>query len=312
MTAALGAPRRSVAGVAAQPGSGRRRRRTAGSWWPYFTPALLVVLAINGAPIVYAAVLSFRDYNLARPGQDRWVGLRNYVQLAMDPAVQRSLLTTLFFVVVSVGASLVLGMALALLVNEIDTGKRIFRTLFFLPMLLAPAVIGVMWRFLLNDQAGPIGWLLKQVVPGISPLSDPSLALWSVTMVDVWTWTPFVFMILLAGLESVPQEPLEAAEVDGANAFQKFIHVVLPSLLPLISIAVLFRVTWSFRAFDHIYTMTQGGPGNVTEVLALTVYRNAFQNLDASLASALSIVMFLVMVGFAFVVLRAQSRRERR
>lgn len=307
----------SAAGIDSTQAAGRtqrsgRRHRPGGSWWPYFTPALIVVLAVNGGPVIYALVLSFRDYNLARPQQDAWIGFGNYVELLMNPAVQRSFGTTLFFVVVSVSLSLVFGMILALLVNEIGWGKKIFRTLFFMPMLLAPAVIGVMWRFLLNDQAGPIAWLLKQIIPGISPLSDPTLALWSVTLVDVWSWTPFVFLVLLAGLESQPQEPLEAAQVDGANAWQTFRHVTLPGLVPLISIAVLFRVTWSFRAFDHIYTMTQGGPGNATEVLALTVYRNAFQNLDVSLASALSILMFAIMLVFAISVLRAQSKREKR
>ena len=301
----------SPAAVVRSP-AGRRRRGPTGSWWPYIAPALIVVLIINGAPILYALYLSFRKYNLARPAQDGWAGFQNYIDLFLDPAVQKSFFTTLFFVVMSVALSLVFGMLLALLVNQIGWGKKIFRTLLFMPMLLAPAVVGVMWRFLLNDQAGPVAWLLKQVIPGISPLSDPNLALWSVTLVDVWSWTPFVFLILLAGLEAAPAEPLEAAQVDGANPFQTFFYIILPSLVPLISIAVLFRVTWSFRAFDQVYTLTQGGPGDTTEVLALTVYRSAFQNLDMSLASALSILMFVIMLAFAIAVLRAQSRRERR
>lgn len=310
MSVGVGERKRSP-GQASVPAGGHSGRRRAGrSWLPYIVPALTVVLIINGAPVIYALYLSFRDYNLARPNQDTFAGLSNYASLLADSLVQRAFLTTLAFVVVSVALSLVLGMALALLVNSVTTGKRVFRTIFFMPMLLAPAVVGIMWRFLLNDQAGPVTWLLQLVVPGIGPLSDPSLALVSVTLVDVWTWTPFVFLVLLAGLEAAPAEPIEAAQVDGANSWQVFRHVTLPSLVPLISIAVLFRVTWSFRAFDHIYTMTQGGPGNATEVLALSVYRSAFTGLDIGLASALSIVMFLLMLIFAATVLRRQSGRE--
>lgn len=310
MSIGVGERKRSAGQTSGTAGSHSGRRRAGRSWLPYIVPALAVVLIINGAPVIYALYLSFRDYNLARPNQDTFAGLSNYASLLGDSLVQRAFLTTLGFVVVSVALSLVLGMALALLVNSVTTGKRLFRTIFFMPMLLAPAVVGIMWRFLLNDQAGPVTWLLQLVVPDIGPLSDPSLALVSVTLVDVWTWTPFVFLVLLAGLEAAPAEPIEAAQVDGANAWQAFRHVTLPSLVPLISIAVLFRVTWSFRAFDHIYTMTQGGPGNATEVLALSVYRSAFTGLDIGLASALSIVMFLLMLIFAATVLRRQSGRE--
>jgi multiple sugar transport system permease protein len=310
MSIGVGERKRSAGQIPVTAGGQSGRRRAGRSWLPYIVPALAVVLIINGAPVIYALYLSFRDYNLARPNQDTFAGLSNYASLLADSLVQRAFLTTFGFVVVSVALSLVLGMALALLVNSVTTGKRLFRTIFFMPMLLAPAVVGIMWRFLLNDQAGPVTWLLQLVVPDIGPLSDPSLALVSVTLVDVWTWTPFVFLVLLAGMEAAPAEPIEAAQVDGANAWQAFRHVTLPSLVPLISIALLFRVTWSFRAFDHIYTMTQGGPGNATEVLALSVYRSAFTGLDIGLASALSIVMFLLMLIFAATVLRRQSGRE--
>lgn len=288
------------------------RRRIQGSWWPYFLPAMIIVLVINGSPVVYSAYLSLRDEKLSRPGKASFIGLGNYVELILDPAIQRSFLITIAFVILSVSLSLVFGMALALLVNAVSFGKKVFRTLFFMPMLLAPAIVGVMWRFLLNDQAGPVTWMLHLVAPGASPLSDPTFAFLTVVLVDVWSWTPFVFLVLLAGLDAAPMEPLEAAQVDGANRVQTFWHITLPSLIPLISVAVLFRVTWSFRSFDQIYTLTQGGPGGATEVLALSVYRSAFVNLDVSLGAALSVVMFLLMLAFAMSVLRGQRKRESR
>lgn len=287
-----------------------RRRPISGSWWPYFLPAMIIVLVINGSPVLYSAYLSLRNEKLSRPGQAKFVGLQNYMDLILDPAIQRSFMITISFVLLSVGLSLIFGMALALLVNSVSFGKKVFRTLFFMPMLLAPAIVGVMWRFLLNDQAGPVTWMLHLLAPGASPLSDPTLAFLTVVFVDVWSWTPFVFLVLLAGLDAAPMEPLEAAQVDGANPVQTFWHITLPSLIPLISVAVLFRVTWSFRSFDQIYTLTQGGPGGATEVLALSVYRSAFVNLDVSLGAALSVVMFLIMLTFAMSVLRGQRKRE--
>jgi multiple sugar transport system permease protein len=282
------------------------------SWWPYILPALFAVVVINGAPLLYAFYLSFRGYNLAYPDLDRFVGLGNYAEMLGSPVIHKAMINTTVYTVVSTALSLVAGMVLALLVDGLTKGKRLFRTVFFLPMLLAPAVIGVMWRFLLNDQAGPITWLIKAVGIDVSPLSNPDWALLSVILVDVWQWTPFVFLVLLAGLESAPQEPLEAARVDGANPWQSFWYITLPGLVPLISVAVLFRVTWSFRSFDQIYTMTGGGPARSTELLALSVYRSAFEDLQVGMAAALSILMFVVMALFAGGVLRSQRRREAR
>jgi multiple sugar transport system permease protein len=167
-----------------------------------------------------------------------------------------------------------------------------------------------MWRFLLNAQAGIFNYFSSSLGFGNPDwLGTPGLAMFSIIVVDVWQWTPYVFLVMLAGLESLPQEYLEAAHIDGASSWQRFRYIVLPYLTPLLLIATLFRFTWAFRGFDHIYTLTQGGPGNATETLALSVWRTGFVGLDLGVASAISVVMMLVLTIFSLVILRSLSRQ---
>lgn len=293
------------------PGRPRRSRhsRDARTGLAYVAPALIIVAGVSIFPVVYTLYLSFTRYRLTS-AQRGPAGLDNYLAVLGDPIVQGAFLNTVVYTVTSVALSLVLGMALAELVSRIGLGKRVFRTVFFMPMLLAPSVVGVMWRFLFNDQVGLIPFVSRLLGYQGSWLANPTLALASVIIVDVWQWTPFVFLILLAGLDSLPEEPVEAARIDGANIWQIFWYITLPGLRPLISIALVFRVTWAFRSFDQIYTMTQGGPGGATEVLSLAVWRKAFVSLDFGQASAIAMLMFAAMTLVAALLLR-QGRRER-
>ncbi|MDG4765230.1 sugar ABC transporter permease [Solwaraspora sp. WMMD406] len=275
----------------------------------YVLPAFLVVGVVSLFPLLYTLWLSTRNHKLI--DQDRtFAGWDNYRVVLTDPAVRSAAVNTTVYTVSTVGLSLVLGLLLALLVNQIGWGRRIFRTAFFLPMLMAPAVVGVMWRFLFNDQVGLVTLISDAVGYGGSWLGDPTLAMVAIIVVDVWQWTPFVFMLLLAGLEAAPVDPVEAARIDGANSWQIFRNVTLPAIMPLLVIALLFRFTWAFRGFDHVYTMTQGGPGGATELLSLAVWRRAFVNLDFGQSSAIAMLMFVLMSGIAIGLMRG-TRTDR-
>lgn len=295
-----GAARRSRSGHEA------RERRAA---LLYVAPATVVVVGISVFPLLYTVWLSFTNYRLTSSNRD-FAGLDNYVDVLTNPLVLRAATNTLVFSGCSVVLSLVLGIALANLVSRLTVAKRLFRTVFFLPMLLASAVVGVIWRFLFNDQVGLIPMASRALGFEGSWLADPKLAMASVIIVDVWQWTPFVFLLVIAGMDALPLDPIEAARIDGANGWQIFCHVVLPALKGIIMIALVFRITWSLRAFDHIYTMTQGGPGGATEVLSLAVWRNAFVNLDFGRSSAIAMVMFVVMAIIAVALLRNSRAKD--
>jgi len=275
----------------------------------YVAPATLIVVGISIFPLLYTIGLSFSNHRLTSSDRS-FAGFDNYAAVLTNPLILRAAANTLIFAGTSVTLSLVLGIALANMVSRLTVAKRFFRTIFFLPMLLASAVVGVIWRFLFNDQVGLVPMVSRFLGFDGSWLSEPSLAMVSIIIVDVWQWTPFVFLLVVAGMDALPQEPVEAARIDGANGWQTFLHVVLPGLKGIIMIALVFRITWSLRAFDHIYTMTQGGPGGATEVLALAVWRNAFVNLDFGRSSAIAMVMFVVMAIVAIPLLRSTRAKD--
>ncbi|MDB5078429.1 MAG: binding-protein-dependent transport system inner rane component [Chloroflexi bacterium] len=276
----------------------------------YILPAIIIVGVITVLPLLNTIIISFQSYKLARPQDREFVGLANYLTLFSEPRVGTAVTNTVIYTLVTVITSLVLGLAIAILIQGLTIGKPLLRAIFVAPMLLTPAVVGVMWRFLLNAQAGIFNYFSSSLGFGNPDwLGTPGLAMFSIIVVDVWQWTPYVFLVMLAGLESLPQEYLEAAHIDGASSWQRFRYIVLPYLTPLLLIATLFRFTWAFRGFDHIYTLTQGGPGNATETLALSVWRTGFVGLDLGVASAISVVMMLVLTIFSLVILRSLSRQ---
>lgn len=293
------------------------RKRSHKKWdkfqlYMYVVPSLLIITVVTVFPLLYTFFLSFQSYDLARPNDNAFVGLSNYKEMVSEPLVTSAIWNTIIYTVLSVTLSLIIGLALAMLVKEIRKGKSILRTLFFMPMLLAPVVVGVMWRFLFNYELGIVNHILTVIgFEKVDWLGTPSLAMFSIIFVDVWQWTPYVFLVLLAGLESLPQEPFEAAEIDGASKVQTFRFLTIPYIMPLILIATIFRVTWAFRGFDSIYTLTQGGPGTSTETLAMSVWRLAFVRLDVGLASAVSVVMFVILTLFSLILLRQMSGKLR-
>lgn len=277
----------------------------------FISPAFLVLFVILIYPLGYSFWLSFHDWTLynfrtAIP----FVGLQNYIQLLTNGEFFHSVGVTLIFMTGAIALEFILGMGLALLLNHDLWGKGVIRSLILLPMMVTNVVIGLTWRLLFNYQFGIINYYLG--VLGIAPvqwLSSPTMAMPSIIIVDVWNTTSFVTLMLLAGLQSLPEEPFEAARIDGASAWQSFRYLTLPLLRPIILVALLWRIIDTFRIFDVVYLLTAGGPARATETVSLFVYRNGFQLFNLGYASAASYLMILGMLVMAVIVTRL-IRRE--
>jgi multiple sugar transport system permease protein len=278
----------------------------------YIGPAFLAILIILIYPLGFSLYLSFHEWTLrgfrtAIP----WVGFQNYLQLLSNSDFINALGITFKFVILAVGIEFVLGMGLALLLNHDLHGKGIMRSLILLPMMCTNVVIGLTFRLLLNYEFGLINYYLTTV--GIQPmewLSKPSLAFAALVGVDVWNTTSFVALMLLAGLQSLPDEPFEAARIDGASAWQSFTYLTLPLLRPIILVALLWRFIDTFRIFDVVYLLTAGGPARATETVSIYVYRYGFQSFNLGYASAASYLLIAIMIGVAILLARTIGRTE--
>lgn len=285
----------------------RRRYREEILAYSFLWPALLILVALLIYPLVDVIRLSFHDSNLQR---ETWVGFGNYAALLQDPLFWRSFGQTVIFTVFSVALHLAIGLALALLLNmQInDTFRALARGLLIVPWLLAPTVAGMIWVLMLAP-FGVFNGLLVSVGlidanASVSWLGDPSTALGSVTAMNVWRAFPFFMVMLLAGLQAVPKQLYEAAEIDGASLPRQFWHITLPQLRGVITTIVLLDSIWSFRAFDPVFVMTGGGPAHASEVLASAIYFDGFQKLRFGYASAEAVVMFVILFTVSAIYVR--------
>ena len=273
-----------------------REQRTA---WILLAPALLLLLFVFAYPILRAFWLSVFTRNLGTELQPVFSGWDNYVRMAGDGRFWQSLWATTVFTTASVISELLLGLGIALVLNRAFFGRGIVRTIAILPWALPTALIGLAWAWIFNDQFGVVNDILRRlglIETGINWLGDPTLAMIAVVFADVWKTTPFISILLLAGLQSISQDLYEAYSVDGANAWQKFRNITLPLLLPQILIAVLFRFAQAFGIFDLIAVMTGGGPGGATEVVSLYIYSTVMRYLDFGYGAALVVVTFLILI----------------
>jgi multiple sugar transport system permease protein len=213
--------------------------------------------------------------------------------------------------VVTIGLQLVLGMGIALLLQRQVVAQGLIRTALLLPMMTTPVVVGLIWRFMFNPTQGIVNYLLGLIgIPGPNWLGGLQTGLLSVMIADIWEWTPFMVLILLAALQTLPQEPYEAAAIDGASTWQTFLHITLPLLRPTIVVAVLLRAIDSFKTFDLVYVMTNGGPGTSTETLSFYTYKWGFKFFQMGYASALSFVMLIMVIIFANILILATARKR--
>lgn len=295
---------------------GRRATSRAGRL-PYLlvAPSLLTLVVVGLYPFLYMLMLSFRRLNFRRLGTaGPFVGLENYRALFGEPVFWSSLGTTALIVLVAVPVEIALGFAVALLFQRDFPGKRLAVTVTVVPTVLAPVAIAVMWKILL---AGQWGFLTYNVFYKLGLFTKTSIfgdewwALATIMAIDVWEWTPFTFLVFLAGLSSLPPKPYEAAAVDGASAWQVFRHLTLPLLAPFLVVMAFIRLIDAFKIFDTIYILTKGGPGTATESISIFAYRYNFEYWKLSETSALAIVVFLIFFVTFSVLFTVAQRRYR-
>lgn len=275
---------------------------------PYvlIAPAVAVLLGLSIYPLIYSITISLQI-------GDAW-GVGNFTRLFSDNFFFTAMAHTFVFAAAALTCEFLLGLGLALLLNNQIRGRGFFRATLLVPMMLPPVVAGIVWRLLLNPNFGAINGTLKQIGIDIEPLTwtaSPKLAMLSVIAVDVWQWTPFVFLVLLAGLQAIPQEPYEAALIDGSTRWQTFRHVTLPLLKPAILIVLLLRTMDLLRVFDQIFILTEGGPGFATETISLYIYRTAFRFFDFGYAAAMSFVLLALTNVISVVYIRFLKHETR-
>ena len=271
-------------------------RRRGGDLLPYLLslPALLVCIGIL-VPFLTAVGYSLQRYNLATPYTRAFIGLENYVDLFTDAAFWNTIRISLLYTLLTVGAELLLGLGIAMLLVRRTLVNNVMSVLLILPLMTAPAIAALMWTLMTNPNFGILSYLVAQA--GFSDFrwaSSPSTALFTVVLVDVWVYTPFMIVLLLAGLRALPRQPFEAAALDGVPASFVFFRITLPMLLPYIITAVLFRMLDAIQQFDIVYAMTQGGPGDTLMVFQVLAYLEAFTFTSIGRSAAMMMVLWLI------------------
>ena len=285
--------------------------------WLFIGPTIALLLAINIFPLIWTIRLSFTNYKANLPNAPlRWLGLDHYTDILTDPDVWNGMQVTARFLISTIVIETVLGFGLAFLIDRKFKGHGFWTTVILVPMMLSPAVVGNFWTFLYQPQSGLFNYIIA-FFAGISPSSiqmigDVSLAPWSIVIVDVWMWTPYVMLICLAGLRSIPDYIYEAAEVDRASKWRQFWTITVPMALPFIMLAVLFRGIENFKMFDMVNLLTNGGPGSTTELASITLKREAFEKWRTGYSSAFAVILFVSVFGLANIYVKALNRVKQR
>ena len=278
--------------------------------WLMLAPTLAMLAANSIFPLFYALSVSLRNYQILIPGSHPWVGLSNYLRVFSDPLFWSSVHVTLWFLAGVIFLQFPVGMALALLINRQRRFQNLIATLLLVPTIISSSVAAFQWAQLFNYQFGPLNYVLGLLHLGQPTwTADPSLALPALIFVDFWQWTPFMTLLLFAGLRSLPGAVVEAARMDGSTAWQIVWRIYIPLLRPVIGIALILRVLMAFKLFDIIYVLTAGGPGTVTENLAFYTYIQGFRYFNLGYASALAILQ-LIAVAILAKVLIVLTRRS--
>ncbi|WP_068002937.1 carbohydrate ABC transporter permease [Pseudovibrio axinellae] len=278
----------------------------------FLLPAGIVMILALLYPIGYMIYASFLDWSPSqRIGQAEFIGIRNYINLLGDAAFRESFWVTIRFAAIVVTLEMIVGVGLAMLLDRNIRGMVLLRTVFILPMMIAPIVVGLMWRYMFHPTVGIFNRMLKSFgFEGIPWLADSTWAFIAIVIADVWQWTPFIFILALAATQSLPRSALEAAEIDGANEWQKIVMIKLPLMMPVLIVTLMLRLIDVFKVLEVILVLTNGGPGLSTEILALRIFRTAqeFQELgEAAAMSNMLLMMLMVLTIGMFVYNRVKE-----
>ena len=279
--------------------------------WLFISPTIVLLLAINIFPLLWTVYLSFTNYRANQPGREvKWIGTRNYERLLGSEDVWGYMQATAHFLVWTMVLQVVIGLGLALLINRGFRTSGFWTTVILIPMMLSPAVVGTFWTYLYQPQTGIFSYIINTFVEvgALDMIGSVSLAPWAIVIVDTWMWTPYIMLLCLAGLRSIPPYLYEAAEIDRANALQKFWYITLPRILPFLMLAVLFRGIENFKMFDMVVELTSGGPGSTTELASINLKREAFEKWRTGYASAFAVILFVTVFGLASIYVKALNR----
>jgi multiple sugar transport system permease protein len=285
--------------------------------WLFVTPTILLLLAINIFPLIWTIRLSFTNFKANSPHRPlKWVGTRNYERILSDTDIWLNMQVTAHFLFWTLLLQVIIGFALAWLINRNFRGNAVWTTIIVLPMMLSPAVVGNFWTFLYQPQIGLFNYVVT-FFSGADPssfdmLGSVTLAPWSIIIVDTWMWTPFVMLICLGGLRSIPSYIYEAAEVDRASKWRQFWTITVPMVLPFLMLAVLFRGIENFKMFDLVVELTSGGPGSTTELASINLKREAFEKWRTGYSSAFAIILFVTVFGLASIYVKALNKVKER
>lgn len=283
--------------------------------WLFIGPTIALLLAFNLFPLIWTIILSFTNYRANRPSAAiSGVGLENYSRLMNDEAVWGYLQSTAHFVVGSIVLQVALGFALALLIDKKFRGHSFWTTAILMPIMLSPAVVGTFWTYFFQPQYGIFNYIIKFFfgAENFTMLGDLTLAPWAIILVDTWMWTPYVMLLLLAGLRSIPPYIYEAAEIDRASGLTLFFRITLPMVMPFLVLAVLFRLIENFKMFDLVNQLTNGGPGSATELASINLKRQAFEMWRTGYSSAFAILLFVSIYGLSNIVVRYLEKVKQR
>jgi multiple sugar transport system permease protein len=277
----------------------------------FLLPTVLLILALSVFPLLFSLVLAFMSWDLSRlEGGVRFVGLKNFITLLTDPRFWNTARNTIYFVFGAVTLQYLLGLGLALLLNQEIRGRRFFRVVFLIPMMLTPAAVAYVGRMLFNESMGPINDIIKHLGGPVIPwISNPRLAMPSLILLDTWEWVPFMTIVLLAGLQSLPPEVFECARVDGAGEWNIFRHITFPMLAPVSITVIVIRGLEAFKLFDIVMVMTGGGPGTATETVTMYAYIVGMKNGNLGYASAIAYSLLVMVIIFTTIFINSTRSR---
>lgn len=285
--------------------------------WIFVTPTILILLAVNIFPLAWTIILSFTNYRVNRPNNDiEFIGLHNYEKILTDTHTWSTMQTTADFLFWTIVIQVLIGFSLAYLLNKKFKGNDFWTTIIVLPMMLSPAVVGNFWTFLYQPQIGLFNYVIAFFTgvdaSSFSMIGETSLAPWAIVIVDTWMWTPFVMLICLAGLRSIPDNIYEAAECDRASKWRQFWTITIPMVLPFLMLAILFRGIENFKMFDLVVQLTGGGPGSITELASINLKREAFEKWRTGYSSAYAVILFVSIFGLASIYVKALNKVKKR
>jgi len=294
----------SVMGLA-----GRSREWRIG--WAFALPGLLLLAIVMGFPLVYACILSISSMTLIKPSLMPLVGFKNFASMLADPLFWNALWLTVRYSAITVIGEFVIGLGIALMLNRTVHMKPVYFAILTIPMAMSPISVALIWRMLLQPNLGIANHLMESFgLPRLDWLGTPGMALWTMAAIDIWQQMSFVVLILAAGLAALPRDPYEAAEVDGARAWQQFFYITLPMLRPVAAITVIIQLINEFRTYDLPYVLTKGGPGNATEVLSFFAYRRAFLGLSLNEGAAAAFVLLVIVLALTVIFFAVLERSQ--